>query len=1416
MSVLLSVALAALVLGTVDLTRGQDVDDEEFQKGLIGHYSDSAGHRFERIDHTIGFVWNDQPPDVRLEPGPFHATWKGFLMSQAPGMYHIHAYVSGELEISLNGKLLLDGNTSSPSWIAATPVDLPFDWHPLEVRYQKRNDTAALSLYWSGPRFRLEPIGSGHLYHQAGTTPASLFPRGELLVHALRCGACHHFGASDLPYAAPSLDRLSGNIRPGWLVEWLTDQGQRSEDKTPDAPVRLMPSFGFSREDAEAVTAYLLDQQEQRPSPQSPGRSADVLQGDPDSGERLFLTVGCLACHRVGQHGSSPLFGGGDLSHVAAKRPDHFFALWLAEPGSLNKNHRMPRFELADKERADLAAYLVAQKGEPTAYRAPAASAELVRHGQTLFGEHRCLACHDALLGQQQGQSSQAKSRLSAASNWDQACTGQPGADRHRPGYRLAPRDRHAVQEYISVVSQLSRPGQDHGDGSWLLAQNNCLACHAGEQSEGIAAVLPSVISAHPELAELRAALVPPSLAGVGDKLHDRALADAIRRTGGTLRPWLAVRMPSFSFFSDEQLAALVRYFVQRDRIPDGPHTATEPPEDPSPSIAGVRLVTADGFGCTSCHAVGSVAAPKAPLAARGPDLAMLGQRIRFPWFDRWVRNPIRFSPRMEMPSLEVPVRGVLGNDLDAQLAAVWRVLNEPGFRPPQPDAVRVVRRSGVADRNERAAILTDVFQAGGDTFIKPLVIGLSNRHNVLIDLETNRLARWWIGDVARQRTLGKSWYWEPAGTELLATSFSASEMSLRRLGQVRWPTLAGQFPTEIDQWRHITGGVEFSHRLHFTDMDGKLSIVSVRQQIVSVPAASHDSSPSHGIRRQVQISGLPAGHIVQWRVLAPELALKSVRSKDGRTWTPAHNGRLRIQLLEPRDVTFSQDGSVETGSLGDGKPVVLAFQYDADLAIDHFLDFPVAASPPPPVAMNNVPGFEVTRLPLADDFMPTALAWRADGTLVVASLKGRVWLAHDSDGDELEDTMEPFSDELAAPYGLATGANYLDVINKYALLRLKDLDGDGRADETVTLASGWGHTDDYHDWSVGLPRDEDGNYYIATSCQQDDRSPAAAHLRGEVLQLIPRRPTPLDPRAFSVRQLSAGHRFPMGIARHPRGALLVTDNQGNFNPFNELNHVIPGAHYGFINQLERRPGFHPPLTPPAIDIPHPWTRSVNGISFLETPAELAGRLGEKVFGPLEGHLVGCEYDTRRLVRMTLQPIGDTFQGAVYPLSRETAADEPTFFGPLCCGVAPDGDLYIGCIRDSGWGGGNNVGALVRMRPQLQKLPAGIAEVRAGPAGFSIDFTRAVDRELAADPSYYSIVSFTRISTPDYGGDDQDRRVEKVTAVRVSDDGKQVALVVGQMRIGYVYHFRLKNLSAGGEDFFPAEAFFTLRHVSES
>jgi hypothetical protein len=275
---------------------------------------------------------------------------------------------------------------------------------------------------------------------------------------------------------------------------------------------------------------------------------------------------------------------------------------------------------------------------------------------------------------------------------------------------------------------------------------------------------------------------------------------------------------------------------------------------------------------------------------------------------------------------------------------------------------------------------------------------------------------------------------------------------------------------------------------------------------------------------------------------------------------------------------------------------------------------------------------------------------------------------------------------------------------------------------------------------------------------------------------------------------------------------LFATDNQGNYTPFNELNHLVAGTRYGFINKLEVKPDFSPPFQPAAIELPHPWVRSTNGICFLDTPPAVRTKLGRPLFGPFEGHILGCEYTNRGLVRMSLEKVGGAYQGAVYPLSRPPADDEPTFEGPIVCAVAPDGDVYVGNLLDSAWGGGQNTGSIVRLRPE-QDVPPGIAEIRAARDGFTIDFTQPLDRAGADRPKHYSIISYRRIPTPAYGGTDVDIQPSKVVRVELSPDGKQARLTLDGLRSGFVYEFRLSGLTSGGKTLFPAEAYYTLRRT---
>ncbi len=124
---------------------------------------------------------------------------------------------------------------------------------------------------------------------------------------------------------------------------------------------------------------------------------------------------------------------------------------------------------------------------------------------------------------------------------------------------------------------------------------------------------------------------------------------------------------------------------------------------------------------------------------------------------------------------------------------------------------------------------------------------------------------------------------------------------------------------------------------------------------------------------------------------------------------------------------------------------------------------------------MTTLAGYDGTRLPLPDSIMPTAMTWLPDGTLAVTSLKGHVYLARDTNGDGLADTLQLFEEGLAAPFGIIEDHGDLIVTHKPEVLRLKDTDGDGRCDLREVVATGWGYTDDYHDWTTGVVRDRQG-----------------------------------------------------------------------------------------------------------------------------------------------------------------------------------------------------------------------------------------------------------------------------------------------------------------------------------------------------
>jgi glucose/arabinose dehydrogenase len=482
---------------------------------------------------------------------------------------------------------------------------------------------------------------------------------------------------------------------------------------------------------------------------------------------------------------------------------------------------------------------------------------------------------------------------------------------------------------------------------------------------------------------------------------------------------------------------------------------------------------------------------------------------------------------------------------------------------------------------------------------------------------------------------------------------------------------------------------------------------------------------------------------------------------------------------------------------------------------------------------VTSAPGFTGTRLKLSASIMPTALAWRPDGSLVFTSLKGHVYVAKDSDGDGLEDSLTPFAEGLAAPFGVLPDGDSLLVAHKPELLRLIDSDGDGRSDEWKIVADGWGYSDNYHDWTTGPVRDAEGNLYVAISSDysQPGRDERTTQWRGKLLKVTQSAgQTLVAPYAHELR-------FPMGIAFDAKGRLFVSDQQGVQNTSNEIDHIVEGRRYGVPSLYD--PQSELPETRAAVQVPHPMTRSVNGIFFIPTAPE--GRDEKEVRGqrsevgsprqdsarnptadvrpptshlsPFAGHGIGCEYNGKFLIRFSFQEVGGELQGATYYFTRNTWDDEQqTFLGPICGGVGPDGNLYIGSIHDSGWLGGLNVGEIVRLTP-TGEFPNGIRELRAIPDGFEIEFLRPVDPKLAKNPQSYSLSGATRVWQGSYATEDSGQYQPRIESVELSGDARTVRLHVDRLEEKYVYDVAVKRIGVGGEELFPHTGHYSMNRV---
>jgi mono/diheme cytochrome c family protein len=548
------------------------------------------------------------------------------------------------------------------------------------------------------------------------------------------CYACHKTkGFENMRKPGPILTKIDSKLKADWVKNWI--RNPRAVKPTTWMPRFFYNSNNSAPEDAvrneaeiNGIVAYLFANSEKHEfAVKGPGR------GDAKNGEKIVKEIGCQGCHVVGE-GSREAAGprrtfGQPLENLGNKTTYEWIYNWVRDPKHYNPGTYMPNLRLTDAQVADVATYLTGLTGPGgDAAKAQAdqkatddvlldymkavlpfedAKAQLgkmnadekqVELGRRAISRYGCFSCHD-IKGFEKAQSigtdlseegSKLVSRLDFAFITDIPHTSKLGWFRtklHDPrifdkGRVLQPLDKLRMPNFdlsdeennrlVTALMSFQREIQPPAalpvrsartdflyEGRTLVHRRNCVGCHIIEGDGGDFLKL----VADPSLG-------PPMLTPEGARVQHDWLYSFIRGPI-TIRPWLAVRMPTFGL-DDPNINGVINYFggISNNMTPFETHEVVRTASNET----GGGKALFELLKCQQCHVLGEI--PKdQPTSNLAPDLRMSSERLQPDWILAWLRKPSDILPGTRMPAFwpDYPKSFYpqMNGDAEAQIRAI-------------------------------------------------------------------------------------------------------------------------------------------------------------------------------------------------------------------------------------------------------------------------------------------------------------------------------------------------------------------------------------------------------------------------------------------------------------------------------------------------------------------------------------------------------------------------------------------------------------------------------------------------------------------------------------------------------------------------------------------------------------------------
>ena len=456
---------------------------------------------------------------------------------------------------------------------------------------------------------------------------------------------------------------------------------------------------------------------------------------------------------------------------------------------------------------------------------------------------------------------------------------------------------------------------------------------------------------------------------------------------------------------------------------------------------------------------------------------------------------------------------------------------------------------------------------------------------------------------------------------------------------------------------------------------------------------------------------------------------------------------------------------------------------------------------------------YPITNIPISPEvpMRPGGFDILPDGRLAVGTRRGDIYFIRGAFETPPKPDYHLFATGQDEIFSLSWKDNAMTAVSWSEVLRISDTDGDGVADKYETLCNTWGYAEQ-HEFAFASKHDAMGNIWVALGLSGSYESHNL--FRGWAVKVTPQ---------GEMVPVCSGLRSPGGVGPNAQGQMFVIESQGPWNGCCSLKHLKPGAFLGhpasynwypYAKSLPA-PKVEPntnsrmttelqrvkELVPPAVRFPYiKMGRSISGFR-LDTS-------GGK-FGPFSNQLFLGDYTLSILMRATTEQVNGVWQGACYPFREGLAT------GVMNVEFSPKGQLIAGGFTTNAqWPvRGTEPFALQRL-DWSGEMPFEVKEINIRKDGFLLNFTRPVDKAIAARADSYALTTYTHIYQGAYGSPEVDETTPHVLKADVSDDGLRVTLQVEGMVRGHIHDFDFSMIrSPQGEPLLHHKAYYTVNEI---